>query len=219
MSNKKRIIYTGVFLEEFSSKEKVYHQPMIRIVPPQDYKELDSYLANLEKYDYLLFSSRFCAIYFLERMREKQLSLPQQIKKIAFGKIIAKYLKEKGIIADYFTQTEEPEELAELFLKLGINNKKILALVSSLTPERTFEKLVSLGAKLDKLITYSSVKPCVDKKIDLNTIDEIYFLSPWGFDNFLEIYDSIPEHILIKAIGQPTLDYIRNKGYNAVLAK
>ncbi len=179
---------------------------------------MDFCLDSLSRYDYLLFTSRFSAIHFLKRLKQRGLSLPA-VKVVASGAAVAGYLKKEGVVVDYSVKEESIEQITQLLLALGLKNKKILIPRCPVTADELANKLRQLGAEVDTPVAYQSVKPLIEEKIDLNTIDQIYFLSPWGFDNFLQIYRQIPSTVLIMAIGRPTLDYIRKKGYNVLLSE
>ncbi|MEE9499834.1 MAG: uroporphyrinogen-III C-methyltransferase, partial [Candidatus Omnitrophota bacterium] len=63
----KRVLFTGLSQERFFIKGTYFHLPLIMIEPMEDYKEFNNYLKDVNKFDWIVFTSRYGVEYFFRQ--------------------------------------------------------------------------------------------------------------------------------------------------------
>lgn len=201
----KKVLFTGLSDERFFEDGIIFHIPFIEILPLQDYSHLDKVIKKIEKFDWIVFVSRYGVYYFFERLFKLGFDarILNRIKIAAIGMSTANRLKEYGIIADLIPKIENSDGLVEE-LKRKVKNKSVLLLRSDIADKGLEEKLKRYAKNIVSVIAYRNVMPEKIPDIDLNFFDEIIFTSPSTVRNFYKTYDKIPERIKVKCIGKVT---------------
>ncbi len=140
---------------------RVLPLPTIVIGPPKSWKPLDTAIANLETYDWVIFTSTNGVNYFFERMR-KQRKTTRALKSIrvaAIGPATAKALRKRGV-----TVKIVPDEfIAEGLLKaLGANGwrgKRVLLARAAQARQVLPRQLRKHGATVNVVSAYQTVLP------------------------------------------------------------
>ncbi len=170
--------------------------PTIEIVPLKNYNELDDAIGNINKYNWLIFTSVNGVKFFFERIKylKKDLRILSQLKICAVGQRTAHEIEERGLIVDYLPEEFKAEGIINGFLKMGaIQNLKILLPRAKKAREILPEKLRELGAFIDVIPVYETILPETNtddilKKIKNNEIDLFTFASASSVTNFVEIF-------------------------------
>ena len=207
----KRILFTGISKERFFEKGFVFHLPLIKIEPLEDYQEFDQALKDIGDYDWLIFASRYAVQYFFERLNKigydaRRLS---RTKIAAIGNSTRDRLLDFGIKADLVPQVESSRGLLSAFKNIDLENKKIFLPRSDIADKGLTEGLRALRAKVTAGIAYKNVMPQGLPDLDLNFFDEIMFTSPSGVRNFIRRYGKLPKKIKVSCIGEVTEDEAR----------
>jgi uroporphyrinogen III methyltransferase / synthase len=202
----RRILFTGLSKKRFFIKGTYFHLPLIKIEPISDYTEFDNYLKNIRRFDWIVFTSRYSAEYFFNRL--KQIGCDSRILRdiniAAIGNSTANKILCFGIKTDLAPNDESSKGLLDVFKKIDIKNKKIFLPRSDIADKGLAQGLKDLGAKVTASVAYKNVVPGDLPELDLRYFDEIMFTSPSGVRNFLKRYGKVPRGIKISCIGEVT---------------
>ena len=157
----------------------VIYQPAIAIGPPQDWSAVDRALAELDRYDWLVFSSANGVRALLERLHAlgKDVRALGHVKLAAIGSGTAEALREYHLNADFVPREFRAEALAE-GLADGARGKRFLLARASRGREVLAEQLQAAGGEVEQIVVYSStdvteLEPAVAAALELNRVDWI----------------------------------------------
>ena len=116
----RRILFTGLSQERFFDKPNYLHLPLIKIVPMEDYEEFDRHLKNIDRFDWIIFASRYGVEYFFERLKTvgHDSRAFKDVKIAAIGNSTKNRLSDFGLCADLVPKEESSKGLLEEFAKL-----------------------------------------------------------------------------------------------------
>jgi uroporphyrinogen III methyltransferase/synthase len=202
----RRILFTGLSRERFFMKGTYFHLPLIKIKPLKGYKKFDNYLRDINRFDWLVFSSRYAVEYFFKRLRNIGLDsrILNNIKIAAIGNSTKERLLNFGIIADLVPKKESSLGLLETFQREAIKGKKIFLPRSNLSDKGLKKELEKLGAKVAVGFAYRNVIPRNLPSLNLNNFTDIVFTSPSTVRNFKKRYKKLSSHIKVRCIGEVT---------------
>ncbi len=187
--------------------------PMIKIVPPLNFKELDKAISHLNIYDWIVFTSTNGVKYFFNRLKEKGKDIRELkgLKIAAIGTETKKMLENLVLNVDYQPEKEFTQEgLIEGFKKWGMKGKRVFIPRSEQARKVLIEGLKNLGANVDEAIAYRTIKEETDvahlkELLAQNEIDIITFTSSSTVTNFCSIFDSrLLNKVKIASIGPIT---------------
>jgi uroporphyrinogen III methyltransferase/synthase len=186
---------------------EVIEFPTIEIVPPLRWKELDQAIDQLESYDWLIFTSANGVNFFWQRLSEKgkDRRLPPSLKVCAIGPATAYQLREKGIEVDYTPKEFVAEAILKGFDKMMLQGKRILLARAKEARDVLPKGLRKMGAKVDVVETYRTVKPKGGLKrlkqlLEKGKIDVITFTSASTVNHFAELLKKEDLQTLLKDI-------------------
>ena len=207
----RRILFTGLSQERFFAKGTYFHVPLIKIEPLSDYKQFDSNLKRIDRFDWIVFASRFGVEYFFKRLRliGSDVRALKGIKIAAVGASTKNRLFDFGISTDLVPKIESSKGLIERFKKEDLNGKRIFLPRSDLSDKNLENRLKTLGAKISSSFAYTNVIPEYLPDLDLGFFDEIMFTSPSTVRNFKKRYKGLPKGIKVSCIGEVTLKEAR----------
>ena len=216
-SEEPRVLFTGTHPERFSHLWRVVHQPMIEIVPLRDYSQADSAIQKMEKFDWIIFTSRYAVKYFFERLGVNALDARAFAgKKVAaIGKETRRHLGDFGITPDLTPAEETSEGIVRSLGREKLKGKKILIPRSALAKDELPTKLREMGAEVDARTFYENRLPPNTRPLNLSEIEIIVFTSPSAVHNFLTVYGSIPKGKRCLCIGKVTLKAAESRGIQA----
>ena len=174
--------------------------PMTRFIEGDITPEIQSVLTQIEKYQWIIFTSANGVKYFhhLLSVTTGLTSIPQGIKIGAVGPRTALELKNSGRIADFTGTGGTAESLInELIEKKLVHNCNVLFPLGNLAPD-SGKLLLSEIANATRINVYRTVKSDIsdNSPIDLiknNSYDLVLFTSPSGVMNFAETIG--PRHL------------------------
>lgn len=203
----KRVLFTGLSAKRFFLKGNYFHLPMIKIVPLVSYADFDRHLKVISGFDWIVFTSRYAAQYFFQRLNKIGLDARalQNTKIAAIGSSTAASLRILGIIADLIPKVETSKGLLDTFKKIPLKDRKIFLPHSDISDKGLVDGLGNFGAKVTGCVAYRNIMPENLPGFDLDTFDEIVFTSPSGVRNFVKRYGKPPKKAAIKCIGDVTL--------------
>ena len=171
-----------------------YSFPVIQTVPPEDWGPLDTALANLGKYDGLIFTSVNGVNFFLQRLKQKGKDIRELkgVRIFAIGPKTAQAVRDLGICVDVVPEKFVAESLLESLGKEDVKGKHYLLPRAQVAREILPHTLRDLGAEIDVAPAYQTILPVtlkddLHKKLKDGNIDAITFTSSSTVQNFINI--------------------------------
>jgi uroporphyrinogen III methyltransferase / synthase len=168
--------------------------PTIEIVPPFRWDGLDHAIDRLKSYDWIIFTSANGVHFFRQRLKErgKRLRLPVSLRVCAIGPATAKQLNEIGISVDYVPKEYIAEAVLEGFKEMGVQGKRILLARAKIARDVLPKGLRKMGAELDIVEVYRTVKPRGGSKklrrlLEEDKMDVITFTSSSTVNHFANL--------------------------------
>jgi Uroporphyrinogen-III synthase len=197
--------------------------PTIEIVPPESYSPLDAALAQLEGYDWVLFTSVNAVEVFHQRRNQSL-----QPKRIAvIGPATARAVQGIGLAADLIPPKYVAESLAEALVP-DASGKSILLIRAAEARDVLPEALTAAGATVNIADAYrnripSESIPALRQIFASPTSypDAITFTSASTARNLVALLEaaglSLPSGIVLASIGPVTSQTLHDLGYPAHL--
>lgn len=173
-------LYTGLT----SPDANYIHTPLIEIVPVDDDTQLLRAIADIDSYDYVLFTSRYAAKYV------GALSV-RHTRIVSIGRTTTKALHQIGV--EEVEEVEEDNSYGVISWFSRQPRGRVLIPRSNLALTIIPQGLRQLGFEVDCVTAYINRMPEHPKKVNLDEIDRIVFTSPSTIDNFIRIYGALPE--------------------------
>ena len=203
--------------------------PMIEIAPPSNWESLDSALANLESYDWAIFTSANAVEYFFKRSQETGKPIPSDLKMCGVGSATAKRLSDAGIRVDLVPSTNKAEGILESLVEnIGHGQMKATKFLfprAKAGRDYLVNQLRQLGAKIDLAEAYQTIRPECDpgQLSDLlkKRTDIIVFTSPSTIRNLADLVEDDLRHLLkevaVAVIGPTTRQFAIEKGLSVAI--
>ena len=192
--SKPAYLITGTQKEHYEQLGTVIHQPLINIEAITPNPDLERELNQLDKYDWLLFTSRYTVNFFFEVLQKagKDSRRLAGLKIASVGRITSQELKIHGIIPDLQATEESSVGLLNHFEINNIPAGKVFIPRSDIGLPVLPEGLKKLGWEVTTVSVYHNTYPDNLKPLDLTKIQNIVFSSPSCVTNFLRLYGSFP---------------------------
>ncbi len=180
---------------------EVFEYPTIEIVPVHDPGPLDQSLRNIEKYDWMMFTSSNAVRGVAARMKalgidSRSLS---QLKFGVNGPSTARALGEIGFNADAIPDQYLASAMIELLREKGIRPKNVLFPRSEIGRETLANGLREMGANVDEITSYSTETPNDTGELATEAyeqgIDFTTFTSSSTIRNLVKLLGGSPELI------------------------
>jgi len=200
--------------------------PTIEVVPPDDFKPLDTAIENLSTYEWLIFTSVNGVSFFFDRLfaKNKDVRALRNIRTGVIGPATAKRLFDFGLQSDIVPETYRAESIIKTFAGKDLNGKKILLPRAKEARPILPVELTRMGAVVDEVTAYRtrSVQGNTDlllKRLKEKTIDMITFTSSSTVKNFhalvpAENLKSLIQDVTVACIGPITADTARDLGFD-----
>ncbi len=195
---------------------EVFEFPTIRIEAVDDYRQLDAALKRLADYDWLIFTSVNGVEYFLKRLKAKGLDIRELkgLKLCAIGPATAQALLDLHLRVDYVPPEYRAEAIISGLEQQGIKGQRVLIPRAQAAREILPEQLAGLGAKVEVVPTYKTVKAESNAKelkelFQQKRVQLVTFTSSSTVNNFVELLgqDNLPslmDGVIIASIGPIT---------------
>lgn len=194
--------------------------PTIEITGPEKPDKIRTELADISKYDWIVFTSTNAVSYFFEFVDASRVDMKG--KNIAcVGKKTAEVLADFNLSPALVPEKFSAQAVLEAMRKFDIKGKHILTPVSNLAAHGIENGLKALGAIVKRIEVYKNVpyqKPdaeLVHQKISDGLIDCITFFSPSALQAFVQLMgkDVVKEinsrQVAIAVIGSTTANAAR----------
>ncbi len=186
---------------------EVIEFPTIEVAPPLRWEGLDRAIAQLESYDWVIFTSANGVKFFWERLKEKgkEGHFPSRLKICAIGPATARQLNEKGVRTDYMPKEYVAEAILEGFGKMEIQGKHILLARARVARDVLPKGLRKEGARVDVVETYRTIRPRGGTKrlrqlLSARGIDMVTFTSSSTVNHFMELLKKEDWKMLLKGV-------------------
>ena len=205
---------------------EVIQCPTIEISPMADYAELDGALAQLNSYQWVIFTSVNGVRHFWLRLAQagKDSRVLASCKVAAIGPATAEALLRRGITPDFIPDRYVAEGVLEGLMARengNVNGKRFLLPRAAKAREVLPDELRKAGAVVDVIATYETVPAAqrrdeVLERIKAGTLDCVTFGSSSTVENFLSLIpaDVLKAHpeVQLAAIGPITADTLTANG-------
>ncbi len=197
--------------------------PVITIVPPETWAELDADIARLEETDYLVLTSANAVEAFFGRLHtsHKDARALHGVTVVAVGPKTAAAIEAKGVRPDLVPPDYRAEGVVELLKQQGVAGKRILYPRAELARELIPEALKAQGATVAAPLAYRTLAPeALDENIrtllEQKGIDAVTFTSSSTVNNLLDLLGhdavSLLEGVAIVSIGPLTTATAEKRG-------
>ncbi|SHE09866.1 uroporphyrinogen-III synthase [Chlamydia abortus] len=205
--------------------------PVIRLQPPTDpvkLAELEQAIRELDKFDWVIFTSVNAVIHFFNRLEQFEVEAVrlQRSRIVAVGPKTAGALLARGLVAYKVPERYQAEDLFEAIAPELKPGQKVLFPRSDLARKVLPDRLNSLGLKVTEIDIYEN-KLCTDHAdilVDLlvrGEIDVVTLTSPSTFRNILTLIrtagaepDELLTGVKLACIGQVTARAVQEAGWS-----
>jgi len=172
---------------------EVIEFPMIKIVPPLNFKELDKAIRQIDTYNWIIFTSTNGVKYLFDRLREMGGDI-RDLKGVnisAIGPATKKMLENMQLNVDFCPEKEFTQEgLLTGFRKWEMKGKRVLVPRSNQGRKVLIDGLKEIGAIVDEVIVYRTIKERIDvAQLAESKIDIIIFTSSSTVTNFCSVFN------------------------------
>lgn len=198
--------------------------PTIDIVPPDDWTELDKAIGRLSDYQWVIFTSVNGVKYFLQRLKalNRDIRDLKGIKLCTIGPRTAEEVERLGIKVDFVPAEYKAEGIIEGLGREQLKGQKILIPRAEVAREVLPTELKRLGALVDVVDTYKTVRPVGDvekvrQMLSDKKIDAVTFTSSSTVENFVAMFPgedvkSLLDGALVASIGPITSETAQKLG-------
>ncbi len=192
---KPKYLVTGTQKEHYEQIGTVIHQPLINIEAIWPNKPLENEINQLNKYDWLFFTSRYTVNFFFEAMEKsgKDARALAGLRIASVGRVTSAALKQHGIVPDVQAEEESSVGLLKHFEQNKIPAGKLFIPRSDIGLPVLPEGMKKLGWEVTTVSVYHNTYPENLTALDLTDIPNIVFSSPSCVTNFLRLYEKFPE--------------------------
>lgn len=217
-----------------SAGASVIFCPTIEIAPPDSWSGLDQAISRISTYHWIVFTSANAVKFFHQRVGDLGLniSIIDSLLSCCIGPATASALESKGARVDVIAA----ESIAEGALRAIVDHtggapaiKGLRFLIPRAQVARQFlpDELGKLGAIVDTVAVYKTVKPDLDGRAITRLLEErcisaITFTSPSTVEHFFEVLGSpgladLLKGVLIACIGPVTAAAARRRGLHSII--
>ena len=204
---------------------EVFECPMLEIVPPQDWKSLDTAIRELPTFQWLIFTSVNGVRFFMKRLDSHGSDVRSLagMKVCCIGPKTAEVAKQYGLRADLLPSTFQAEGLIEVMKQAGVSGKRILIPRAEVAREILPDQLKAMGADVIVVPAYRALTPHVDverlrERFLKGEIHILTFGSSSTVRNFCRLFEkraaftTLMEKVMVACIGPITAKTAREEG-------
>ncbi|HYA02261.1 MAG TPA: uroporphyrinogen-III C-methyltransferase [Syntrophobacteria bacterium] len=198
--------------------------PTIQVASPASWEALDNALRDLERYDWVIFTSVNGVRFVFKRLEAlgKDVRALRGLRLAAIGPKTARALQERGLRLDLVPSEYRAEAVIEALGEAEIRGRRFLLPRAARAREVLPEKLAEMGGKVDVVTAYETVRPTeradeVRRLLCGGAIHCITFTSSSTVENFVAMVggDDLPSLVgqtVVACIGPITADTAREHG-------
>ncbi|WP_447976609.1 uroporphyrinogen-III C-methyltransferase [Candidatus Nitrospira bockiana] len=199
--------------------------PVLQMVEPESWSEVDAALDELPHYQWLVFTSVNGVRPFMERLRRRARDVRALagLRLCAIGPRTAEELKRYGLAPDVVPKDFQAEGLIESMLAAGMKGQRVLIARAAVAREILPDQLREAGAEVRVVVVYRTIRPALEverlkEQLRRREIDVMTFASSSTVRNFCALFDGRPEleqltrGIPVACIGPITAETARAEG-------
>ena len=194
-------------------------RPVIRVVDPPEWGPVDAALDDLDRYDWLVFSSANGVEYLIRRLLDRGADVRRlgRVQLAAMGSGTAERLAGFHLRVDLVPEEFVAESLARALVDRAEGGRFLLARASR--GRRVLaEELERAGAQVDEIVVYGSVDvtepdPDVTAGLSSGEIDWITVTSSAAARSLVRLYGDVVGSAQLASIGPLTSATLRELGY------
>jgi len=198
--------------------------PTIQVASPASWEALDNALRDLERYDWVIFTSVNGVRFVFKRLEAlgKDVRALRGLRLAAIGPKTARALQERGLRLNLVPSEYRAEAVIEALGEAEIRGRRFLLPRAARAREVLPEKLAEMGGKVDVVPAYETVRPTeradeVRRLLRGGAIHCITFTSSSTVENFVAMVggDDLPSLVgqtVVACIGPITADTAREHG-------
>jgi uroporphyrinogen-III synthase len=205
----------------------VYRWPTIRVAPPEDPAPLESALADLDAFDWAVFTSPRAVAAVLDRADIAV--LPSGIRTAAVGEATAGALERAGWPVTLVPRTQTGEALVAALLDAGMGaGTRVLFPASAIARDTVPDGLAEAGVVVVQVEAYRTEAVELDRGacrelMDSGAVAIVTFTSPSTVENLAgglgsELFERVRRGARAVAIGPTTGDAAERAGFDVVVA-
>jgi len=203
--------------------------PAIRIVPPEDFSDLDRAIERLAAYDWLVFTSVNGVDMFFNRLfaNKKDVRSLGRIQTASIGPATAQRLFSYGVFSDIIPESYRAESVVDAFRNIPIAGRRVLLPRAAEARPILPEELTRMGANVDEIAAYHTISADENREALISaltdkTVDMVTFTSSSTVSNFkallpTERFEELVSNLAIAAIGPITADTAQKSGFSVDL--
>jgi uroporphyrinogen III methyltransferase/synthase len=204
--------------------------PMIEIVPPEDWTEMDGAIKELHRYQWLVFTSVNGIAPFMERLRHQRRDARalSGLRLCCIGPRTADELNRYGLQADVIPTEYQAEGLIEAMTRAGVAGQSVLIARAAAARELLPEQLRELGCDVRIVTAYRTVRPAeqdarLRERFQEGAIEVATFTSSSTVMNFAQWFPSpadmqqLLKGVTIACIGPITAKTARDHGLSVAI--
>ena len=139
---------------------QVVELPVVAFVPPEEWSGVDTAIAALDRYDWLVFTSANGVRFFFDRAKQNgQAMAAFQAKICAVGPATAVAVENYGLAVHLMPDDFAGEALVEALCGQGIVGQKVLWARAAAARELVIDALRKAGAEVDAVAVYRTIAP------------------------------------------------------------
>lgn len=225
----KRIVVTraraqaSVFAQQIEALGgEVWEFPVIEIVPPADWTELDQAIEEIDSYEWLIFTSVNGVKSFFDRLQIKERDIRdlQGVRLVAIGPQTKAALTKLCLKVDYVPVEFRAEAVADGLAGRLQPGDRVLLPRARIARDILPETLKTMGAVVKEVTAYDTVQglgnvPLLQNMLRDGAIDLVTFTSSSTVSNFMEMLKPAAADlhgVKIACIGPITAETARNYG-------
>ncbi len=197
-----RTLYTG----SVCNNPSYIHTPLIEIQNLSDYSQIKHFL--LQKFDYILFTSRYSVKFTFKIIRELKVNISQATI-VSIGATTTEALLNEGVINVQQVEQDDSYGVIDWFSRQ--EKGTVLYPRSAIAFPIIYNGLQELGFTIHAADVYTTVCPQNPTRVNLDTIQKIIFTSPSTIDNFITVYGALPKGKELITRGSITKSYLKSK--------
>jgi uroporphyrinogen III methyltransferase/synthase len=199
--------------------------PTIAIEPPADWAPLDRAIAQLDRYDWLIFTSVNGVAFFFKRLFEsgRDLRALGHVKTAAIGPATAEKLLEFGLRTDILPESYRAESIIAAFEPIDLKGRRILLPRAKAARPILPAELVKREAKVDEIGVYGT-RPVSEgageliQQLENKQIDLVTFTSSSTATNFKDLlpqdrFEELIQDVTVASIGPITSETAAKLGF------
>jgi len=174
--------------------------PTIEIVPPEEWAEVDAAIAELVRYQWLVFTSVNGVAPFMERLKHHHLDARALagLRICCIGPRTAQELERYGLRPDLIPSEFQAEGLIEAMKQAGVAGGRVLIARAEVAREILPEQLRLLGCDVRVVVVYRTVFPVGDRpdlleRLQMQGVDMVTFTSSSTVLNFVKLFPGSTE--------------------------